>query len=310
MADDKDKYKPVAPSAKEILDALKAKGLFAPKAGDIPKPMILGARGPNITPPGGGPDVAPGKMFGTQSSLNFTKDDVLKLLKEEGAVVDRIRVTPEGTTYIQYSSPGNRPLNNKDAGWPTIRIPAPNDVHAGTPRPHEKTTLIDTAGQENRRSGVSEVALQNAANESYNNLDAIRRAVQWRLGNKLVPEGSQPYVLAPQKPTINDPKKIPVDPNQGDFLLKMLAEQAGTQRPQNIVGGNSNNLFSSNQMGQRFNLDTPKSILSTGKYPDMPQPANREPPMLPGVNPSQQGQFDKNYMELLKLLAQSKKEPE
>lgn len=291
MSDDKDKYKPQAPSAEDILKTLRTRAPFSYKSGEIPKPTIMGSIPPKTMP--GAP--------------NFGKEDVLNLLKEIDVPVKGVYTAPTGSTYIKYGVPGN-PLKNGEEP-PTIRLSSPKDLHAGKPQvltPGSTSNFIDTSGADKKYAKVpseyKDKFIKSEGGDYYNNLEALRNAVLWRTGKGLVPPGSEPSKIPTPPQSL---VKLPPDPNQLDFMGGLL-ENYGTQRPQSVVGGNPNNLFSSNQMSQRFNLDTPKSILSTGKYPDMPQPANREPPMLPGIAPSQQGTFDQQYRELLKLLAQSK----
>jgi hypothetical protein len=300
MADeDKDKSKPIAPSVKDILDRLRSNSPLSNKVSGpipgIPKPMILGTLPPKTLP---GPP-------------NFTDNDVNKMLKDLGVITRQPYEAQTGTKYIDYKRPDNFPRQGEAS--PTIRVSQPNDLHAGRPNniltPDSPSNFVDTSGMDEgvRKRIPSEYRgkfTKNEAGEYFNNLDVLRNFIIKKEMLGLTPPGSGPSKVDIPQPVV----RLPPDPNQMSFMDKGLLENYGKQKSNSVLGGNQENLWHSGQMGQRFNLDTPKDF-GVGSMYAMPMPANREPPIVPGLNPGQQQQMDANMRALLKLLSQSKETP-
>lgn len=233
---------------------------------------------------------------------NFTVDDVLNMLKEEGVPVKNVHTAKTGTTYIKYEPPGN-PIKTGESA-PVIRIPSPDNVHAGAaPKNHyQAVNKIDTSGVRGK-TGSSRDVLTNASGEKYNNLDTVREAVRWRTGTGLVPPGSQPRVLRERSTPELPPPAFEQPPNQLNMMNKML--EGPPQRVPTVAGGTPGAPFSSQDLSARHNLVSPNDF-TTGKYPNMPQQANSSPPKLPGIGPEQQTRFDHEFQQLLDLLKSQK----
>lgn len=344
-----DKGLPTPAEAKAILDALR-KGSAGPMGtgtnvspsatnvtAGIPKPMLMGAR----------PQMLPGNIIPKSPSgpANFGISEVRQMLRDMGLKPGKVESSSGGTQYMRFTDPANPRLPDQ-SDFKIRFAPNTSNRHAGMPgRLDEDAPMrfFDTAGMHSGRltpqdqvisgtPGYGGTAakptqdqagkfygkfIKNQEGDYYNRLPALENAIRYATGRGLVPSGTEPSTVnLPPQPVV----RLPPDPNQMDFM-HLLMENRGTQKPNNIVGGNPENLWHSSQMPQRLpNIFSPSDLLTTGKYPDMPQPANREPPLLPGnvpknvlgpnlISPSQQGQSDKNFMDLLKALEQMKKPP-
>ena len=310
MADeDKDsaKSKPTMPSAKDILKELRLNTPMGMSGQGIPKPMILGTM-PKPTYQYGPP--------------NFRIDDVKQALKDLDIPIKAVyKSKANDSYYMKYDIPGNPTKPGEPL--PSIRFSSPGlsggNWHAGQPETRTNAesaplNFIDTAGihkgplMDTNNSGTF---IRNSQGDYYNTLDAVRNAVIYRTGIGLVPPGTEPRPLNKAPP--NTPPKLPPDPRQMDFMHSLLQGQG---KPNAVLGGNKENLWHSGQMGQRFNLDTPKDF-GVGSMYAMPMPANKEAPLLPGslpanaqgprlVSPGMQGTADKSYFDLLKALKDMK----
>lgn len=291
MADD---YKPGAPSVWDILNKLKGAGNELPSAaqnplmgskGGVPIPKVIGG-GPKL--PWSAPQV---KLMGGYNApkerqpLSFNTEDVIKMLKDEGAAVVGNYKAGQGTNYVFYNAPGNEDMNNWKNNF-SIRIPDPSNFHPGSPYSkeggitkggmpqNELTKFIDTTG-----FGKTKDVLYNASGEPYSNPDVLRDAVRWRLGNQLVAPGKEPRSLREKQPTPDVVTTQQPDPNQLTMINQLLAEQ---QKPQSIVGGNPQNYFSANQLSQRQNLNSPGDFSRVDPYL-MGSPANSQGSLSPDV---------------------------
>ncbi len=247
-------------------------------AGVMDKDMFrnLGVMAPRL--PGGGSikvnnPAANAKTFSFIPE-NYTKEDVKRYLDYLDVPYREKEAKTGGSVYIKYRSPGDAHQDRPKYGTPTIRFTDPDDPHVGKPKNTMETiNLLDTVGK-HAVPGKSQQIVMNANREGYDNPEALMRAILWRTTRKLVPEGSEPSIVA-QK---SQPKSIPIeqilpDPNQFNMLKSMTREDI-SQRAPTVAGGNKDNPFSSHQMANRYNLITPQDLGNFGsrEYDPMKDP--------------------------------------
>lgn len=247
---------------------------------------------------------------------DFTTEDVIKLLKEEGVPITGKYKAQTGTEYVYFGAPGNVKNKGPEGNF-TIRIPDKDNPHSGSVYSEAGAIgarAIEQAGKKGKNVDTKDAKIRfidttgfgkdkdttlNAAGEPYNNLEALREAVRWRAGTALVEPGKEPRILNRDKGFA--PQKVTTDPNQISMIDALLAEKSGTQKPDNIVGGNPQNYFSSNQLSQKQNLLSPKDI--NQPYVDgLSIPSNYNPPQIGFKEAWQQRQFEEQHLKLTEIL--------
>lgn len=238
---------------------------------------------------------------------NFTTEDVVNLLKENGGVIKDIKNSNSSASqYINWHPEGNPP--KEGMGTPQIRISDPNDIHAGrTPMSNvQRLNYIDTSGD--RLNKTNATARKNASGEPYTDLDTLKDAINWRTLHELVPPGKEPWSMRQKvSPPEGLENSLSTDPNQQNMMDTLLALDP-RQRPDSIVGGASDNLFSSAKLQERNNLVSPQD-LNMPFNPGIQPRANFDPPKLPFEQPQHQMRFDQKYFDLLESLKSMKEPP-